>query len=81
MRAIPADRCDPDKQEPTKRASEIWTTDHKPRAAVVAALARQHGKQAVLGWLSGGLPADLFRSTARSPHNGTNEQPPGKKPE
>jgi len=63
-----------DTREATERA---YGSAH----AVVAALARQHGKQAVLGWLSGGLPADLFRSTARSPHNGTNEQPPGKKPE
>ena len=48
--------------------------------AVVTALVREHGKQAVLGWLSGGLPGGLLRSTARSPHNGGNEQPP-KKPQ
>jgi len=57
------------------------TRENRERAygsahAVVAALVRQHGKQAVLGWLSAGLPADLFRSTARSSHNGANEQPP-----
>jgi len=46
--------------------------------AVVAALVREHGKQAVLGWLSGGLPGDLFRSATRSPHHGANEQPPKK---
>ena len=46
--------------------------------AVVAALVREHGRQAVLGWLSGGLPGDLFRSATRSPHHGANEQPPKK---
>lgn len=45
---------------------------------IVAALVRQHGKQTVLAWLIGGLPADVLRGPAEvrglSPHNRTNEQ-------
>ena len=40
---------------------------------IVAALVRQYGKQAVLGWVTNGLPADVIRSL--SPHSGANEQP------
>jgi stage II sporulation protein D len=46
---------------------------------IVAALVQQHGKEAVLGWLSSGLPADVLRSLgvipASAPHNGANQQP------
>ena len=35
---------------------------------MVAALVRQNGKQAVLGWLTNGLPAAVL------PHNGASEQ-------
>jgi stage II sporulation protein D len=42
---------------------------------IVAALVNQHGKPAVLGWLSDRLPADVLRSLALSPHNGPNQQP------
>jgi len=45
---------------------------------IVAALVKQHGKPALLGWLSDGLPADVLRSPALSPHNGANQQPPKK---
>jgi len=40
---------------------------------------QRNGKQAVLGWLSDGLPADLFRSSAGipalTPHNRADKQP------
>ena len=46
---------------------------------VVAGLIQQHGKQAVLGWLSNGLPADVLRSLgvipATTPRSGAKEQP------
>jgi len=46
---------------------------------IVAGLIQQHGKEAVLGWLSGGLPADVLRSLgvipATTPHRRANEQP------
>ena len=46
---------------------------------IVAGLLQQHGKQEVLAWLSGGLPADVLRSLgvipATAPHRGANEQP------
>ena len=45
---------------------------------IVAALVRQYGKQAVLGWVANGLPSEVIRSL--SPHNGANE-PPRKKPQ
>ena len=46
------------------------TREHMEKAygsahRMVAALVRQNGKQAVLGWLSSGLPAGVLRSTAR----------------
>jgi stage II sporulation protein D (peptidoglycan lytic transglycosylase) len=51
---------------------------------IVAGLIQQHGKQAVLAWLSSALPADVLRSlggtSAPAPHSGASQQP-GEKPE
>ena len=57
---------------------------HASAQNIVAGLIQQRGKQEVLGWLSGGLPADVLRSLgvvtpAPAPRNGANQ--PGKKPE
>ena len=44
---------------------------------IIAGLIQQHGKQAVLAWLSFGLPADVLRSLAGTPapRSGVNLQP------
>ena len=51
---------------------------------IVADFVQRNGKQAVLGWLSDGLPADLFRSSAGipalTPHNRA-DKPPLEKPQ
>ena len=62
----------PDTRENSERA---YASAHR----VVATLARQRGKQVLLGWLRDGLPSDVLRGPALSPHNGGNHQP-GKKP-
>lgn len=62
----------PDTRENMDRA---YASAHR----VVAALAKQHGKQALLAWLGDGLPRDVLRGPALSPHNRGNQQP-GKKP-
>jgi stage II sporulation protein D len=50
---------------------------------IVAGLIQQHGKQTVLSWLSGGLPAEVLRGLgvipAGTPRRRANEQP-GEKP-
>ena len=60
------------------------TREHTERAyasaqKIVAGLVQQRGKQAVLAWLSGGLPVDVLKSLggipAAAPHSGANEQP------
>jgi len=46
---------------------------------IVSELVQQHGKQAVLTWLSSGLPVDVLRSfggmPTSAPRNGANRQP------
>ena len=61
-----------DTRDSTERA---YVSAHR----IVANLVQRYGKQTVLGWLSGGLPADVFRALGRvpslTPHNGAGEQP------
>ncbi|HEY6945271.1 MAG TPA: SpoIID/LytB domain-containing protein, partial [Candidatus Acidoferrum sp.] len=61
-----------DTRENTERA---YVSAHR----IVADLVQRYGKQTALGWLSGGLPADVLRAPgevpALTPRNGTGEQP------